>query len=257
MVYISSIIIIGAITKLGVSKAIPAELAARNPGDSPAEAIRLNIDCSGGPAVCNEDCYAILCLGAPNPVMREEGANREHRSRSGYTIFRMSQAEREARQVFVTDSTLDLTGRSGEESIMANTAQGGEGDIIFPSQTQENVAIGRAVGVQLDQLGVSDGKWYLKWFENYGTGAPYCDALQASSGMNHNVCTRDNKPKTDPSWTAVMRTFVKGARGIIQFKMMEPSDKWPWAPIKPGGPFGKREDQTNQEQKVEEQAEQK
>ena len=50
----------------------------------------------------------------------------------------MDQQAREQRGVFVPDTVLEITGRSGEESIMANTAYGGRGDIIYPVPLQEN-----------------------------------------------------------------------------------------------------------------------
>jgi hypothetical protein len=140
LVALGSMVIPGAALTVpnALEKRVPNALEIRDHGDSPAEAIQMWIDCSGGPRVCNVDCYSILCLGGPNPVQRAEGENSGNRKLSGYTIFKHGQEDRESRHVFVDDSVLQEVGNSGEESIMANTVQGGRYEIVYPVDPTEN-----------------------------------------------------------------------------------------------------------------------
>ncbi|KAF2746329.1 hypothetical protein M011DRAFT_478313 [Sporormia fimetaria CBS 119925] len=238
MISSTSFLLLSTIVGHGFASAIPpsnvARLESRAPGDSMAEPIFIEIDCSGGPAVCNADCFTILCLAGPNPVQYDAEHAGEHRRESGYRIFRDNEEMRLERGVDIPDSILDETGRSGEESIMANTAQGGEGEILYPTRTNENEQIGRMLQGQLSHHHITDGQWYFKQFRNYPAGsAPYCDALQQAP-PDHSVCTRRGKKKTDPAWTAVIKSALRGARNMILFHMInvDAGDRWtgkPWA----------------------------
>lgn len=134
----TSLVVLGSMVTPGATLTVPNGLEKRASGDTMADPIHMWIDCSGGPRVCNVDCHAILCLGAPNPVQRAEGLNDDNRKQSGYTIFKHDQADRESRHVFVDDSVLQQVGNSGEEGIMANTVQGGRYEILYPVDPSEN-----------------------------------------------------------------------------------------------------------------------
>jgi hypothetical protein len=120
---------------------IPTELAARALGDR-NDPYQVHIDCSGGRAVCELDCYTILCLAAPNPVQYSAGASGTHRDESGAStgIFGLAEQNRINRGVTIPQWVISELGTSAEETVMANTAQGGAGDILGPVQANENTS---------------------------------------------------------------------------------------------------------------------
>lgn len=127
-----------ALLTLGAPATIPGHLQARTQGDQ-TQPFTIWADCTGTEEVCNADCEAILCLGAPNPKQRDEvGASKEHRTDAGMTIFKKTEKFREDHGVDVSDDTLGTTGNSGEETIMALNTQGGKGEIVVPVHSAPN-----------------------------------------------------------------------------------------------------------------------
>ncbi|KAF1828272.1 hypothetical protein BDW02DRAFT_255958 [Decorospora gaudefroyi] len=166
-------------------------------GLSAKDAQWINIDCSKAPAHCNINCYGILCRGEPNPVTYSGGDSARHREESGFSsrLYRAADAVRRTWGIFIRDQVLVVTGRSAEESVMANTRQAGNGEHIYPTVATENSLIGTLVGGQIKHYKIDQDRWYFKWFTNYGVGAPlndYCHALQ--SGRKNNWETYDDRP---------------------------------------------------------------
>lgn len=133
-----------AASSLNVVSALPTELQRRTPGDE-FDPYDFQLDCTGKEQVCNVDCETILCFQAPQKVQFDPEHASEHR-RQSYNNLRlasMSQSDREARGIFIPDAVLAagiLSGRglSIEESVMANTAQGGVGDILYYVDATQN-----------------------------------------------------------------------------------------------------------------------
>jgi hypothetical protein len=144
----AAFVLLGALSKLGTASVIPAELVPRNDdvegSGTEDDPFIVTADCTGCEPVCNADCYSILCLGAPNPVQRAENMNADNRKASGEETarkaFKEDKSKRERRGIFISDDVLNNRnlGRSPEESIMANTAQGGAGEIMYPVEQHQN-----------------------------------------------------------------------------------------------------------------------
>jgi hypothetical protein len=136
-------IVLTWVTLTNLSGGSPTELQKRALGDR-AEPYQVHIDCSGAEAVCNADCYVIHCLGAPNPVQYEYKSGDDKRAGSGYTwarqLLRAGEQRRRQFGISIAESILQRLGRSPEETIMANTAQAGEGEIIIPVIASENTS---------------------------------------------------------------------------------------------------------------------
>jgi hypothetical protein len=140
----TSVILVAASSSITSAFAIPVEpetkaLQSRAAGTR-EDPIWINIDCTGTARVCNSDCEAILCHGAPNPLQRWKGLQPKQRELSGYSprLYRNSEATRLDYGITITDHTLDIVGRSAEESVMANAVQGGEGELMYPVDPTEN-----------------------------------------------------------------------------------------------------------------------
>lgn len=124
------------------ASAIPAGLDRRATGTL-SDPIWIDIDCSGNDAnahICNMDCYAILCFAAPNPVRYDAKQSDVKRQRSGYSsrLLRNQEATRQKRGITIAQRILDLLGVSVEETVMANTVEGGWGEIMGPGDATAN-----------------------------------------------------------------------------------------------------------------------
>jgi hypothetical protein len=103
-------------------------------------------------------------------------------------------------------------------------------------------------------VGASDQKWYKKVFKNYEPKAPYCTALQ-SNPQDLSICEKRNeRPKTDPAWTAMVREAETGPRGLMKFHMMKyPEDKWrheAWRPNQKRGEVNDKGDKGERDESV-------
>ncbi|KAI9692712.1 MAG: hypothetical protein M1820_009417 [Bogoriella megaspora] len=226
----STLVVLATFGRLGFSSAIPAELQRRASG-TPNDPKMVYINCAGAEAVCNADCLTILCFEGPNPVQYIQF--NDNRGRDGNAeaslrvLLQRSESERRARGVDISDDVLNQNGRSPEETIMNLAEEGGQGEPIVPVHERENSALGGVVIRAIERAGVSNGQFFYKVFQNYGTLAPYCAALQRNP-PDRSVCTRKGKPKTDPIWTTMVKYTDKGARGAWTWRMMDPDagDLW-------------------------------
>ncbi|KAF2659663.1 hypothetical protein K491DRAFT_755195 [Lophiostoma macrostomum CBS 122681] len=227
--------------------ALPAALEKRRPGDSPATAVKITVDCTGQEDVCNADCFAILCYNIPNSAQWNKGNNAGNRKESGAARqpFKMSTEQREARGVHVLQSVLNAHGASAEETLMANTIQGGAGDLLVAVDAKENIALGGKIGSQL-QHNLQPEDWYYRWFTNYGAMAPYCDALQ-STPPDTSICKNQKKKPDDDVMNRAMVRTDEGTGSNPQrynFHMYQEGDKWPGAGhFWPGGSSKREEPQ--------------
>jgi hypothetical protein len=134
--------ILASATLIALSGAFPAELKKRRQGDSPDDPIIIEVDCSkpNYARVCDADCFGILCAGEPNPAQWDKGHNDEHRKASGASSkpFQKSEQSRQKHGIVVSQDVLNRVGTSPEETLMANTVQGGDGDIIVPVNEAAN-----------------------------------------------------------------------------------------------------------------------
>ncbi|KAF2105581.1 hypothetical protein BDV96DRAFT_677393 [Lophiotrema nucula] len=215
---------------LGLSSAIPTQLQKRT-GESPGDPFYVTVDCTGTEAVCNADCFAILCLDAPNPTQWDAKKGDDKRRLSGYssTDLKADYEKRLSWGIDISDEVLDKTGRSMEETVMANAVQGGEGEIIVPVQPDQNMQLGARVIGQMKHEGVQDQLWYYRVFNNFGSGAPYCVALQADYAPDVEICTREDKSADDPAKIAFTRVEPVPEEGHAQFHMIDPEnigDRW-------------------------------
>ncbi|KAF2763197.1 hypothetical protein EJ05DRAFT_516625 [Pseudovirgaria hyperparasitica] len=234
-------IILAYLGVLSTAAVIPVEVEKRTLGDR-NDPFQVDVDCSGADAVCNLDCYGILCFLVPNPTQRQIGISATHRQDSGVDArpLYLTEQQRFDRGLNHTDTILNQIGRSPEEITMASSAQGGSGDILGPTQVNQNEEIGSRISGQLSHLGVGDRQWYFRRFTNYAH-APYCDALQASP-PDHSVCPEDGKDDTDPARISFVRMDARGPNNRIQYHMMSfnAGDRWTgknWARV------SKREDE--------------
>jgi len=179
----------------------------------------------------------------------------------------MPQADRESRGIFIPNQVLAnavLTGDSLsiEESVMASSAEGGVGDILYYVSRGQNsgvypspivkqsqhigyanivkpTAVGSIVRHQVEAHHCGRGKWYNKNFYNFGN-AEYCAALMAVPS-DHSICTKEKK---DLEKTVIdypfMEQLERGPHRKIMFHMLNPSDKWTHQYYKQPSP--KRED---------------
>ncbi|KAF2827117.1 hypothetical protein CC86DRAFT_466846 [Ophiobolus disseminans] len=234
-----SFVLLATSSTLVVASVIPVQLEKRVHGDR-SDPIWIDVDCVGGEALCNADCYAILCLSSPNPTQYEAGSGDEKRKVSGYKqgLLTTTEKTRKEKGINIPQNVLAQVGTSVEEANMANTAQGGEGEILFAANADENSLIGRNVGAQLTRH-VPDGSWYFRWFINYGMGAPYCYALQGGISKSHTtvpaagvkgdttICTTKDKKPTDPVFLAFTKE-AKDQGGKPHYHMMDRNagDRW-------------------------------
>lgn len=138
MFIIIYLILARALFTLGVPMPDPKHLQTRETGDN-SDPFIIDIDCERAEEVCNADCYAILCLNAPNPVQLDKtGVNSEHRKEAGINILKRTEQYREERGVFISDQVLAVTGNSGEETINALNQQAGKGEVVIPVHAYEN-----------------------------------------------------------------------------------------------------------------------
>lgn len=138
----SSAVILVASVALASASAIPAQLNRRADGTR-ADPIWIDIDCSGSDAnahICNLDCYAILCFAAPNPVQYDAKNSDVKRQRSGYSsgLLRTQEATRQKKGISIAQWIIDRLGPSVEETVMANTLEGGWGEIMGPGDAAAN-----------------------------------------------------------------------------------------------------------------------
>ncbi|KAF2265840.1 hypothetical protein CC78DRAFT_543067 [Lojkania enalia] len=225
-----------------------SSLVARNgDGNSMVDSIWIDIDCTGGAAVCNADCMAILCFGAPNPVQLDSKNSTEKRAESGYS-----------------SGLLRTTRVLGSEKAYIS----------------ENMSwmIGIRVHSAYQKFGVTDEKYFMKWSTNFGMGAPYCSALQGGYDIphtvsrnveirpDHSIYTKKNKPESDPIMLAITRLAANSWDDKPTFHMMEVDavNRWhryPWGfqgsmpsnDRTKGGSLGfKREEDEREEQEEEE-----
>jgi hypothetical protein len=121
--------ILASATLIALSGAFPAKLKKRKQGDSPDDPIIIEVDCSkpNYARVCDADCFGILCVGEPNPAQWDKGHNDEHRKASGASSkpFQKSEQSRQNHGIVVSQDVLNRVGTSPEETLMANTVQGG------------------------------------------------------------------------------------------------------------------------------------
>lgn len=137
---LSSLVLLTVATLLPFSDAAPAELQRRRQGDR-NDPFHINIDCSGGgERTCNADCFVILCLAGPNPVQYDARNSATNRERSGYSsgLLRVLEDTRRSWGIYIAEYILNAIGRSPEETLMANTVQGGYGEIIIPVDAAGN-----------------------------------------------------------------------------------------------------------------------
>lgn len=137
----ASVILITSVTVASAS-AIPAQLEQRALGTR-EDPTWIDIDCSGGSAyshVCNVDCYAILCFGAPNPVQYDAKNSDKKRKLSGYSssLLKVLEATRFKKGIKIAEWVLEKLGYSPEETVFANAVQGGEGEIMAPVDAKAN-----------------------------------------------------------------------------------------------------------------------
>lgn len=116
------------------------KLKRREQGDRD-DSFFIDIDCSGGgERTCNADCFVILCLAGPNPVQYDARNSATNRERSGYSsgLLRALEETRRSWGIYIADHILQAIGQSPEETLMANTVQGGFGEIIIPVDSNGN-----------------------------------------------------------------------------------------------------------------------
>ena len=138
----SSILVVSAtFICLDSSSAIPTELRPRAAGTQ-SDPIPITIDCTNAVDVCNADCYSILCFGAPNPVQYILGNNNRGSDGNNEAALRLvlqsDEQKRQARGINISQKAIDSTGTSPEETVMNNAEEGGEGEIMMPTQPREN-----------------------------------------------------------------------------------------------------------------------
>ncbi|KAF2122511.1 hypothetical protein BDV96DRAFT_639093 [Lophiotrema nucula] len=185
----------------------------------------IDIDCTGGVAVCNADCLAILCFGAPNPVQLDSGHSADKRKESRFSsgLLRTQEETRQGKGIYIPQHVLESTGYSLEETVMANAVEGGWGEIIVPVNGDENRLIGartRAAWVQA----------------HIGFDISHTLLTHVSIRPDHKVCTKKNKADTDPIRLAFVRTAENNANGQPYFHMMDvdAGDRWhrfPWGSL--------------------------
>ena len=135
----SSFTLLAVSSTLISASVIPAKLQGRATG-SRSDPIWINIDCTGAQNLCDSDCMSILCYNSPNPVQYGAKINTQNRIDSGYSsgLLRTTENTRKGKGILISDAVLDTVGRSDEETIMANTYQGGVGEIHIPGDPDEN-----------------------------------------------------------------------------------------------------------------------
>jgi hypothetical protein len=139
MKFTSSVLFLTSSTILGSASVIPVQLERRATGDR-SDPIWINIDCKNGEALCNADCYAILCLAVPNPTQYDAKNSDTKRDASGYRngMLRTTEYTRQQKGIQIPQHILQQVGDSPEETCMANSMQGGDGEILIAANKDEN-----------------------------------------------------------------------------------------------------------------------
>ncbi|KAM3068240.1 hypothetical protein ACMFMG_011285 [Clarireedia jacksonii] len=186
-----------------------------------ADPFILDIPCQDWEEVCEAQCIAILCFGAPQ-VLQYGGAGSSSAQRTAAgassSPFSGSMASLGGGNKVATP---DPAWTSPEDTTNACSTQGGIGTLIAPVLAKHNTNEGSKVSGQLSTNKVQKGQYFKKKYTNTGK---YCTALMGGKAAS-SVCSA-SAPASDQINYMYRRTSKKEGNSFIWQHVKYPNDKW-------------------------------